>query len=512
MSDDESPEETSGEAPQGEAATAEQPSDEQTPDEQTPDEQTPDEQTPDEQTPDEQPSDELPSEEQQAGGQEPGDASSEGVRERRIRSVDFSQPTKFSPELRRRIVRTLAPFCEAFAIRLSSELRVSVELGVVDSQQLTWSAAKARSPADAVAVGLAIGPHDGQMLLNIDPSMILRALDCLLGGTASQAPRERRLSEVDWALMRPLLDAMATQLTAAWRDLGALQFSLSEVDEEGDAGVIVPLGEPTFAVTFTNMIDGLPASMSLLIPFSAVESVAEEILGSATKAVDADPSDGRAVRRGLSSASVMLRAEVGSTHIPMERILALTPGAVLELDDRAEEGVRVFAERVPLGRAHPGLRGAQRAVKLTTPIEPGNVPAMALVAGPQEGRQPLRSVLINDPEPPGEAEGRESDAADTDGVPADPRSGLDRRAVPRGGEDRRGAQRMMGVSVRVWAELGRAKLPLGNALELPLGTVLTLDQDADSPIRLFANGKCFAQGALQVSGEGKWAVQIEALA
>ena len=28
---------------------------------------------------------------------------------------------------------------------------------------------------------------------------------------------------------------------------------------------------------------------------------------------------------------------------------------------------------------------------------------------------------------------------------------------------------MMGVSVRVWAELGRAKLPLGNALDLPLG-------------------------------------------
>ena len=229
MSDDESPEETSGEAPQGEAATAEQPSDEQTPDEQ-PSDEPPDEQTPDEQTPDEQPLRRAAlrraaSDEQQAGGQEPGDASSEGVRERRIRSVDFSQPTKFSPELRRRIVRTLAPFCEAFAIRLSSELRVSVELGVVDSQQLTWSAAKARSPADAVAVGLAIGPHDGQMLLNIDPSMILRALDCLLGGTASQAPRERRLSEVDWALMRPLLDAMATQLTAAWRDLGALESS-----------------------------------------------------------------------------------------------------------------------------------------------------------------------------------------------------------------------------------------------------------------------------------------------
>ena len=195
--------------------------------------------------------------------------------------------------------------------------------------------------------------------------------------------------------------------------------------------MIVPLGEPTFAVTFTNMIDGLPASMSLLIPFSAVSRSLRT--SSAAPRRPSTPIRAMGVRCAVgSSASVMLRAEVGSTHIPMERILALTPGAVLELDDRAEEGVRVFAERVPLGRAHPGLRGAQRAVKLTTPIEPGNVPAMALVAEAQEGRQPLRSVLINDPEPPGEAEGRESDAPDTDSFPADPRSGLDRRAVPRG--------------------------------------------------------------------------------
>jgi flagellar motor switch protein FliM len=437
----------------------------------------------------------------------------EGTRERRVRTVDFSQPTKFGPELRRRIVRALGPFCEAFAIRLSSELRVSVELAVVDSQQLTWSAAKARSPADAVAVALAVAPNDAQMLLNIDPSMILRALDCLLGGSASQAPRERRLSEVDWALTRPLLDAMANQLTAAWREIGGLGFALGEVDEEGDAGVVVPLGEPTFAVTFSNMIDGLPASMSLLIPWSAVEPVADDIIGASAKRADADPSDGRAVRRGLSAASVLLRAEVGSTQIPVERILALAPGSVLELDDRAEDGVRVFAERVPLGRAHPGLRGTQRAVKLTTPIEPGNVPASALAAMPQAGRLHVRSALINDPGPPPEA-GGDAPAGDPDDVraAADPRSGVDRRSVPRDGEDRRGAQRMMGVSVRVWAELGRAKLSLGSALQLPLGTVLTLDQDAEAPIRLFANGKCFAEGALQVSGEGRWAVEIQALA
>ena len=71
--------------------------------------------------------------------------------------------------------------------------------------------------------------------------------------------------------------------------------------------------------------------------------------------------------------------------------------------------------------------------------------------------------------------------------------------------------RMLGVPVRVWAELGRAKLPLGHALELPPGTVLELDQAAEAPIELFVNGLCFAHGTLEVTAEGEWAVQIDTL-
>jgi flagellar motor switch protein FliN/FliY len=71
--------------------------------------------------------------------------------------------------------------------------------------------------------------------------------------------------------------------------------------------------------------------------------------------------------------------------------------------------------------------------------------------------------------------------------------------------------RMMGVHVRVWAELGRTTLPLGRALDLPPGTVVELDQSADAPIELFVNGMCFAHGTLQVAGDGEWAVQIDTL-
>ena len=67
------------------------------------------------------------------------------------------------------------------------------------------------------------------------------------------------------------------------------------------------------------------------------------------------------------------------------------------------------------------------------------------------------------------------------------------------------------IFVRVWAELGRTHLPLGQALELAQGVVVELDQRVDAPVELFANGLCFANGSLVVTAYGAWGVQVAEL-
>jgi flagellar motor switch protein FliM len=383
-----------------------------------------------------------------------------------IRTVDFSQPTKFTAEMRRRIMRVVTPFCESLSLRLSTEMRAPVEISVADASQLTWAAAKARLSANTIAVAVGVQPIDRQMLLCVEPPFVLQALECLLGGAAAQADVGRHFSEVDWALTRRLLGSMIGQLGPAWRDLGGLELSLGEIDLEGDAGVLVPTGEPTFALTLDTSVDALPSSMALLIPWAAVGPVADAILGAGLHLHDADSHEARAMHHGLAGAHVCLRAEVGAREMPVERMLALTPGTLLTLSYRADSGVRLFAEGVPLGRALPGLRGARRAVKLIEAAGPGAVDPFGHPGG-------------------GPAE-----------QPAYARAGL---------------ARMMDVPVRVWAELGRTSLSLGEALGLPPGSVVELDQTADAPIELFVNGTRFADGTLQVAADGEWAVQIDAL-
>ncbi len=73
---------------------------------------------------------------------------------RQVRALDFSQPTKFTTELRRRIARALDGFCEALGGSLGGELNAEVEVAVGEISQHTWAAAKAQLPADSIAVAV----------------------------------------------------------------------------------------------------------------------------------------------------------------------------------------------------------------------------------------------------------------------------------------------------------------------------------------------------------------------
>jgi flagellar motor switch protein FliM len=388
----------------------------------------------------------------------------------RIRALDFSQPTKFTTELRRRIARALDMFSESLGAWLAGELKAEVDVTLTDISQHTWAAAKAQLPADSIAVAVHAVAVERPMLMSVELPLVLQALECLLGGEAKHAPVERHLTEVDWVLTRGVLDSVVLQLSGAWQELGGTELRRGELDLEGDAGVLTPIGEPTLSVSLETKIDELSSTLVLLIPWGAIEPFTESIRGSGREP-RADPLGAGALRRSVAGAQVLLRAEVGSLQMPIERMLSLGPGALLALEQRAEDGVLLFAEGISLGRGRPGCSGLRRAVKLSSA---GDSPVRADTYA-KLGRRELERA----------------------------RAHLDRtRETPE-------SSAILGsIFVRVWVELGRTYLPLGQALELAEGTVVELDQSAEEPVELFANGLCFANGSLVVTADGAWGVQV----
>jgi flagellar motor switch/type III secretory pathway protein FliN len=237
--------------------------------------------------------------------------------------------------------------------------------------------------------------------------------------------------------------------------------------------VVTPIGEPTLSVDFELKLDTLSSTLSLLIPWGAIERFTESIRGAGGEP-RADPRGADALRRGVAAAQVLLRAEIGSLQMPIERMLELGPGALVALQEPSADGVLLYAEEISLGRGRPGRSGLRRAVKLTStgdPVTRADTYAKLGRSELERARAHLASTSEN-------GDGREI---------------------------------LRSIFVRVWAELGRTHLALGHALELTQGAVVELDQAAEEPVELFANGLCFANGSLVVTPDGAWGVQVAKL-
>jgi flagellar motor switch protein FliN len=70
------------------------------------------------------------------------------------------------------------------------------------------------------------------------------------------------------------------------------------------------------------------------------------------------------------------------------------------------------------------------------------------------------------------------------------------------------AEHLLDVDVRFWAELGRAELPLAEAVALGTGAIVDLDREPTEPLDVYVNGMRFATARLLLV-DGEWAIRLE---
>ena len=69
---------------------------------------------------------------------------------------------------------------------------------------------------------------------------------------------------------------------------------------------------------------------------------------------------------------------------------------------------------------------------------------------------------------------------------------------------------LLDLPLRVWAEIGRTKMPAAFVVGMPSGAIIELDCEPDEPADLFVNGRHYGTGRL-VLVDGEWALRIESL-
>jgi flagellar motor switch protein FliN/FliY len=173
-----------------------------------------------------------------------------------------------------------------------------------------------------------------------------------------------------------------------------------------------------------------------------------------------------------------------------ERELSAVRDAMSKLTAAVGSAVTAVVDRDAAFRP-ASVRVVEAAADLRSPVDVGNralVVAFTLLGEPGRFVLPVPSGLGSEPRPA---------AASAAGPPVETEMPLS------------GALRS--VNVRVWAELGRTRMPTGQVVGLPSGAIVELDREADDAVDLYVDGQHYATGRLVVTDDDSWGVRIERL-
>ena len=287
-------------------------------------------------------------------------------RSRRVRTVDFTRPTKFTKDQQRRLELAHDTFCQTASSRLSAEMRVPMRLEVIDIAQLTWTNALAEVPEPSVSAIVELEPHRTRMLMTIELSLVLSLVERVLGGPVGKRVPGRKLSDIDRALSGHIFEQLLDQLSVTWNDLAETTLRLIDLELQPESVQLAPLSEPTLCLSMEARLDRDSSTITVLIPYRAVEPVAAQLGVDAYDSNEhTDEGDSaERMQRAVRGVDVQLRAEVAAVPLAAEDVLALKAGDVLRFGRAAERGVTLYADETPVYRAQPGRHGHRRAVQV----------------------------------------------------------------------------------------------------------------------------------------------------
>jgi flagellar motor switch protein FliM len=301
------------------------------------------------------------------------DAAISRIRHRdKISPYDFKRPERVGKEQMRSLQTMHETFGRNFGASLSALLRTIVELKLTSVDQLTYSefVFSLESPTCFNLINAA--PLEGQLILDINLSLLFPIIDRLLGGGNDTSPPNRRpLTEIELRLVSRITDLFCTELKHAWENVVELDLSIDRVESNPQLVQIVPPNEVVVLSSFEISLGEARGMMNLCIPFNAIERISSRLLSNSWVSYgkrSATPESIERISGRLSGSLVELVVDLAETNISTSDLIGLRVGDIITTEKDVQRPLVVSVEGRPKFHAQPGAFKGHKAIQVVGPI------------------------------------------------------------------------------------------------------------------------------------------------
>jgi flagellar motor switch protein FliM len=289
-----------------------------------------------------------------------------------VKVYDFKKALRLSIEQVRVLTKIHENFAYQFSSSISAQLRSIFQVEVVSVEQILYEEYVKLLPTNTILGVFEAAAQEIRMVMDFNPQMTFAMIDRLLGGKGSAEGWNRStLTPIETNILRKLLEGVSDNLAKAWQDIIPLNLKVLEVENNPQFLQLAVPTETVIVIVFNMTIGKEVQRMHLCIPYMLLEPYIPKLSshnwygGRKGKASEGNEH----IQGKIEHLTVPLSAELGRATISIEEFLGLAIGDVIQLDQIAEEPLKVKINEQTKFLAYPGTKKSRMAVKIEQVIE-----------------------------------------------------------------------------------------------------------------------------------------------
>lgn len=300
------------------------------------------------------------------GGPEIGAKSSE----KQVRLYDFARPDKFSKEHLRSMSMIHTKHGTLFATALTAMLRVSARVDLLALDQLTFREYCSSVPDKTLFVEVDLSPLASTAVFEFNPLFVSSCVDLLAGGSFAASSGPSDVTEIDKAVIRPVVELALKQYVDAWASSVAIKPRIITMNTDSSARQVLLASEAVLMCGYEVSVGEGVSMMSICLPAVAIESMLPALafgrsMNSPTRRPDkAD----KALMRTFENVEVECSAFLGRTSLPLEEVANLEVGDLIRLPTKSDGLTEFWVENVLAFGGSLGLSGKNLGIRLSKPL------------------------------------------------------------------------------------------------------------------------------------------------
>ncbi|NOY41513.1 MAG: flagellar motor switch protein FliM [Planctomycetes bacterium] len=295
----------------------------------------------------------------------------------KITVYDFKRPERVGKEQMRALQTMHEGFGRNFGAALSALLRTIVEVKLTSVDQLTYSEFVFSLENPTCFNLISAKPLEGQLILDLNPSILFPIIDRLLGGsTSGTAPARRPLTEIELRLVSRITGLFLEEMKHGWENVLELDLEVDRVESNPQLVQIIPANEVVVLISFELTVGDTRGMVNLCIPYNSIERISHKLTSNSWVSYSKRPPTPESIQQlsnQIAESPVEVVVELAGTSISTADLISLRVGDIIASEKDVHEPLLVSVEGRSKFHAKPGQFKGRKAIEIVATLEDRHV-------------------------------------------------------------------------------------------------------------------------------------------